>query len=510
MGLRKFETWLLLLTFAFYTLFLLSLKYFPFMGLANGDSHFLYSILANKFGLALNPLNALASPAFAVPLFVLVIVLYLNYYVIPNFLETGNISRILVFSLMSFLLLTIINYLSTRIFFSSFFGSRFSGSGGILEFGFMSSSIHLAFILSLFIAFYQFLKGGLRYLFVNEFGNKPLHQLVLKQVTATLAVWLAIYVILYFWPLIPFRWFNSFMLFLVPAYITLFFLLVYKFFPARANGWSKIKTGLITVISFLLLVLPAYILVAKTERLATSRVQYLGLLCIAIFLFVLLPIAYFFYEQQKKKMGEWVQLQTSFTSATANLDFLRSQINPHFLFNALNTIYGTALQENAAKTAEGVQKLGDMMRFMLKENQHEKIALEEEITYLQHYIDLQKLRTEQSPDIDINFTVHEQDCDHQIAPMLLIPFVENAFKHGISLKEKSWIRINLSCDAQHVYFDAYNSIHRKDESDPEKDRSGIGLENVKQRLNLLYPQHHALNIRQTPDEFFVHLTITTR
>jgi LytS/YehU family sensor histidine kinase len=91
--------------------------------------------------------------------------------------------------------------------------------------------------------------------------------------------------------------------------------------------------------------------------------------------------------------------------------------------------------------------------------------------------------------------------------MLLIPFVENAFKHGISLKEKSWIKINISCDTENLYFDVYNSVHLKKEDDPEKDRSGIGLENVKQRLSLLYPGQHELHIRSTNPEYFVHLTI---
>ena len=177
------------------------------------------------------------------------------------------------------------------------------------------------------------------------------------------------------------------------------------------------------------------------------------------------------------------------------------------MFNALNTIYGTALQENAERTAEGVQKLGDMMRFMLHENQEDRISLQKEINYLTNYIELQKLRTQVSKDIDISFTVKQESCAHTIAPMLLIPFVENAFKHGISLRERSWIKINISCDTEHVYFDVYNSVHPRREDDPERDRPGIGLDNVKQRLSLLYPQQHELQIRSTATEYFIHLTI---
>jgi LytS/YehU family sensor histidine kinase len=91
--------------------------------------------------------------------------------------------------------------------------------------------------------------------------------------------------------------------------------------------------------------------------------------------------------------------------------------------------------------------------------------------------------------------------------MLLIPFVENAFKHGISLREPSHIKITLQTQGHKLYFDVHNSIHVKPDNDPEKDKSGIGLNNVKQRLELLYPHKHELIIRETGKEFFIHLTI---
>ena len=200
-------------------------------------------------------------------------------------------------------------------------------------------------------------------------------------------------------------------------------------------------------------------------------------------------------------------LQTALGSSEANLGFLRSQINPHFLFNALNTLYGTALQENADRTGEGIQKLGDMMRFMLHENMQEKISLTREVDYLNNYIDLQKLRTSTSPDIIIQTNIEEQLNRLDISPMLLIPFVENAFKHGISLQQPSFINVSLHTKENVLYFDVNNSVHLKSEYDPEKMKSGIGLQNVKQRLALLYPKKHELIIRESAKEFFVHLTI---
>jgi LytS/YehU family sensor histidine kinase len=190
-----------------------------------------------------------------------------------------------------------------------------------------------------------------------------------------------------------------------------------------------------------------------------------------------------------------------------DLQFLRSQINPHFLFNVLNTLYGTALQENAMITAEGIQKLGDMMRFMLHENNLDFIEMHKEIEYLKNYIALQKLRTQSSPDIIIEDNISDQNCNRKIAPMLLIPLVENAFKHGISLKERSWIKINLECSQDQIVFEVHNSMHAKIDNDPEKERSGIGFKNVLERLKLIYGNRFQISVNGDGKEFFVKLAI---
>lgn len=218
---------------------------------------------------------------------------------------------------------------------------------------------------------------------------------------------------------------------------------------------------------------------------------------------VVVPVSWYI---SKNRVDKEV-LETALGSSQANLSFLRSQINPHFLFNALNTLYGTALQENAERTGEGIQKLGDMMRFMLHENIQEKISLAREVDYLNNYIDLQKLRTAASPNIAIQTNIEEQLNRLDISPMLLIPFVENAFKHGISLQLPSFITVSLHTKENILFFDVHNSVHPKSEYDPEKMKSGIGLQNVKQRLALLYPKRHELIIRESAKEFFVHLTV---
>jgi sensor histidine kinase YesM len=173
----------------------------------------------------------------------------------------------------------------------------------------------------------------------------------------------------------------------------------------------------------------------------------------------------------------------------------------------LNTLYGSALIENAEKTSDGIQKLGDMMRFMLHENLQDKISIKREIEYLRNYHDIQLLRFGKEPNLELTIQIQEDFCEGEIAPMVLIPFIENAFKHGISTKNKSWIKINLRCLKGSIHLDVVNSLHPKKSAEDPKDESGIGLINVKKRLELLYPQRHSLTIVENDMEYFVHFSL---
>ncbi len=224
-------------------------------------------------------------------------------------------------------------------------------------------------------------------------------------------------------------------------------------------------------------------------------------------LVIVTPVTWLLYQQRKDKILQLRGVEKALVKSKADLQFLRSQINPHFLFNVLNTLYGTALQENAERTAGGIQKLGDMMRFMLHENNLDFIQMSKEVEYLKNYIALQKLRTQSSPEIIIEDNISSQNCNHKIAPMLLIPLVENAFKHGISLKEQSWIKIKLECDEKNILFEVRNSMHPPIEGDPETERSGIGFKNVLERLKLIYPGKHQISVNGDGKEFFVQLAI---
>jgi hypothetical protein len=205
------------------------------------------------------------------------------------------------------------------------------------------------------------------------------------------------------------------------------------------------------------------------------------------------------YHQNLQKKLQAENLQTE-------LNFLKSQINPHFLFNTLNNLYGLALTQKADKTAEGIAKLAKQMRYMLYESNVDMIEISTEVAYIQTFIDLQKLRLSEIDDIKINFKSQGNVDSYKIAPMLLIPFVENAFKHSLTFTKAIEIDIDLQVADNQLIFKVKNTInpHLKSELD---EPSGLGLQNVQRRLELLYPQKFDLQIQKSEDWFEIFLKI---
>jgi hypothetical protein len=290
-------------------------------------------------------------------------------------------------------------------------------------------------------------------------------------------------------------------LLVIPAIFAMFISNVYWLFPMKGDKPFFSKPIVIRLLLTSFIYAFPFLIFVHEEMVIAFLYSW------ALQLFIVTPITWWYYKTYEDKILQLRVVEKELVKSKADLQFLRSQINPHFLFNTLNTLYGTALQENAARTAEGIQRLGDMMRFMLHENNLAFIDMHKEIEYLKNYIALQKLRTQSSPDITIEDIITEQNCNHQIAPMLLIPLVENAFKHGISLKEKSWIKINLECTATNIVFEVRNSMHEKNTSDTERESSGIGFKNVMERLKLIYPGKFQASFNGDGKEFFVQLSI---
>ncbi len=352
---------------------------------------------------------------------------------------------------------------------------------------------------------------GLRYTLIRFLLNskKSIGHRVMKEIGAAAAIGIAVFIIVV--QIVPAI--GTFSAMAIPYAYCLYALHTYWVLPyAEKNKLNKTTLGALSLLVGLVCLvvfssgMELLLQVARGRYASFDGLQIVGGLFISG---AIIPLTYVLYFGQRKQRKEVFGLQKELGRTSADLKLLQSQVNPHFLFNMMNTLYGVALQENAERTATGIQKLGDMMRFMIHENQQERILLSRELAYLKEYIDLQKLRIADLPSIEISSIIPDQVLDrYYIAPMLLIPFVENAFKHGISFAQQSWIRVQLELDGEILKLSVYNSIHSRGlEGDLESAQSGIGLENVKQRLHLLYPHTHQLNIEQTQREFFIFLTL---
>lgn len=205
-----------------------------------------------------------------------------------------------------------------------------------------------------------------------------------------------------------------------------------------------------------------------------------------------------------RHLREMQELETQ--TMQSELRFLKSQINPHFLFNTLNNLYALTLKKSDL-APEIVLKLSEMMRYMLYECNEKQVPLSKEVNYLQNYLDLEALR--QGKNVEIGFEVNGRISDQKIAPLMFIPFLENSFKHGLSHQiNKGYVRIRLNVEDHTVHLVIENS---KPESLPLPDHSrrsgGIGLVNVKRRLDLLYPGKYELRLNDAPRTYAVELSL---
>lgn len=189
----------------------------------------------------------------------------------------------------------------------------------------------------------------------------------------------------------------------------------------------------------------------------------------------------------------------------SEIKFLKSQINPHFLFNTLNSLYALTLKKSD-KAPEIVIKLSEMMRYMLYECNERRVPLMKEVNYIQNYLDLEKLR--QSGQSDIQFKVEGQVTDQTIAPLIFIPFLENSFKHGLNHQlGDGYVHVVMKVLDNKLLLRILNSKPVQKPLPPEKANGGIGLANVQRRLNLLYPNQYRLDIQDSEKEHIVELSL---
>jgi two-component system, LytTR family, sensor kinase len=190
----------------------------------------------------------------------------------------------------------------------------------------------------------------------------------------------------------------------------------------------------------------------------------------------------------------------------AELKILKAQIDPHFLFNTLNMAYASAIKSGDADTADIVEKLAVLMRYVIYESNGDKVPLEKDILYIENYISLQLQRLARGISGNIKCNIKGDWQGYQIAPMILIPFIENVFKHGIRLDEKSGIDINLHLHSGLLILETRNTLKISKDSSTISE-PGIGLDNVKKRLQIIYPKRHKLEIETTNGNYHSRLEL---
>jgi len=225
-------------------------------------------------------------------------------------------------------------------------------------------------------------------------------------------------------------------------------------------------------------------------------------------LILLLPITYFnLFGFLFKTFIEWIKdrkikAELEKDKIASQLELLKSQINPHFLFNSLNNI-DVLIQDESQKASEYLKKLTEILRFMLYESNTDRIPLIEEIEYIKKYIDLQKIRT--SNDNFVKFEISGNASGKNIAPMIFIHFIENAFKYSINKKIENAINIRFDISENQVSFFCKN--HNKTLNDTNPDKNGLGIKLIKQKLDLIYKKAYALNVKEEDNWYIVNLEI---
>jgi two-component system sensor histidine kinase AlgZ len=216
-----------------------------------------------------------------------------------------------------------------------------------------------------------------------------------------------------------------------------------------------------------------------------------------IFLGMIRVVTEWFEFEARKKTVENERL-------IAELNFLKAQINPHFLFNTLNNLYYLAYTKSS-NTPEVIAKLSQMMRYMIYDSNHALVPLNKEIEYMESYISLERLRL--NDQIPIKFEVSGDATKFRIVPFIFITFLENAFKHGVSNNNpNAWVNVSVQIEGNSCIYQVENSKITSAKPEAEE-KSGIGLQNVKRRLELSYPEQYELDVKDLPDQYIVTLRI---
>jgi two-component system, LytTR family, sensor histidine kinase AlgZ len=283
-----------------------------------------------------------------------------------------------------------------------------------------------------------------------------------------------------------------------------YFVFLPSFLKHKKAGRYILELGLAFFILIIARIfLESYLVEGPTqERFLYSQRFLLHIITTNIFIVVFLSMIRFAVD--------WFEFEANRKSAEnerliAELNFLKAQINPHFLFNTLNNLYYLAYTQSP-NTTEVIAKLSQMMRYMIYDSNYLQVPLTKEIEYMQNYISLERLRLNNQ--IPIKFDIHGTTEGVLIAPLIFITFLENAFKHGVTNQDaEAWVNISIHIRDKECIYKVENS--KLTGSKPEAtEKSGIGLQNVKRRLELSYPDRHKLTMEDKAECYSVELKIT--
>lgn len=307
----------------------------------------------------------------------------------------------------------------------------------------------------------------------------------------------------------------SFALFVLPITIAITYVSIYNLIP---NFLLKKHYKKFVLYAIYTLIISAYLIAisifygliylseARFSNMSITSKNFIFIL-VGVYLVVLMVSVFKLLRLQvkateKSSALEQKILATQLKLKEQELQYLKMQIQPHFLFNTLNTMYGFALKK-ADETPEMILKLSNLLDYLLYQVDKPFVALSEEIKHLEDYLELEKMRFNDT--LLVNFEKEMDNPDLKVAPMLFLPFIENSFKHGNIINGKLTIHIHLKTEKDSIYFSVENSTN-----DNAKTVGGIGLNNLKKRLDLLYKNKHDLQIEQFDNTFKINLTLRAK
>lgn len=308
---------------------------------------------------------------------------------------------------------------------------------------------------------------------------------------------------------------GSFAVFLLPVTMATTYTTIYYLLPGFL---LKKKYLLFSLYSFYTLVLSAFAIVISIfyGLIFILNMDYHGMpapgrsllsMMVLVYLVVILVSAFTLLKQNYSSIAENRALENKFLEAQLKLKeqelhYLKLQVHPHFLFNTLNTLYGHALKKSE-ETPDMILKLSNLLDYLLYQADKPLVSLGSEIEHIKDYIALEQMRFRDNLHIDLDLPDTIENIE--IAPMLLIPFVENTFKHGQPIDGKLRISIRLQADEEQLQFTIKNSVK---EDKQRETHSGLGLKNLEKRLQLLYPDRHSFSAEKSGNSFEAHLSLT--